>query len=75
MRRTKVLLQTLDVVLRRIAGLQPSLRADELRTAAEGIRAEARGWHATPPSVAEGERVMKRVLALHVEVAKLEQSS
>jgi hypothetical protein len=73
MRRLTLVLTAIDVVLRRLSTLEPSLDVDELRTRAEACREHVQRWRKVQPTVEEGEKVMKRVLRLHVDVAQLER--
>jgi hypothetical protein len=72
-RRRSVARSAIDNVLHRISALPPSPLADSLRSQAEAYMRETDDWTAASPSVQEKERLMKAVLKLHVEVAKLEK--
>jgi hypothetical protein len=71
--KLSVVRDAIDVVLRRLSALPPSPEIDELRKKAEGFRREAEGWSSAPPAAEVRERLMKLVLKIHVEVAKLER--
>jgi len=72
MRRITLVLNAIDVVLRGLSALEPSAEVDALRGRVEVCSRQAERWRGAPPTVEEGERVMKRVLQLHVEVARLQ---
>jgi hypothetical protein len=63
----------IENVLLRLAALPPSPLADSLRSQAEAYRRETDDWTSASPSAQDKERLMKGVLKLHVEVAKLEK--
>ncbi|MGH7296425.1 MAG: hypothetical protein ACRELB_15915 [Polyangiaceae bacterium] len=63
------------MVIRRLSALPPSQEREQLRAQAEECRREAERWQQSTPAVEERERVMKRVLGLHVAVARLERAS
>jgi hypothetical protein len=63
----------IDVVLRRPLALPPSPEVEQLRAKAEECLNETDGWKVLPPTNDERDKVMKRVLKIHVEVAKLER--
>jgi len=73
-RRLSVLRDAVTVVLRRLAVLPPSAEVEELKAKAEECVKEAKGWSRSPPAPEERDRVSKRLLKLHAEVAKLERS-
>jgi len=49
-------------------------KTEQLHARLDDCRQEVEHWSASPPTDREGETVMKRVLALHVEVTKLERA-
>jgi hypothetical protein len=53
--------------------LPPSGRVEELTAEAEECVKEAKGWSRSPPAAEDRDRVSKRLLKLHAEVAKLER--
>jgi hypothetical protein len=63
----------LENVIRRLAALPRSADGDVLCLRAEDDLAQVRGWQYSHPTRYEREALMKRVLALHVAVANLEQ--
>jgi hypothetical protein len=68
-----ILRDAIEVVLRRLALLPPSAEVEELKARAEECIKEAKGWSRSPPGPEERDRVSKRLLELHAEVAKLER--
>jgi hypothetical protein len=73
--KLSVVRDAIDIVLRRLATLPSSPEIDELRKRAEDVRLETDGWTSAPPSAEESGRIMKLVLKLHVDVAKLERET
>jgi hypothetical protein len=63
----------IDVVVRRLSGLPRSSEVEQLRLKIEESRREADAWNISPPMAEERDRLMRRVLKLHVEVAKVER--
>jgi hypothetical protein len=53
--------------------LPRSSEIEELRLKIEESQREAAGWKVSPPKDEERDRLMRRVLKLHVEVAKVER--
>ncbi len=74
-RRLALARAAIEIVLRRLAAMAPSPEVDELRLRAEDYLQQAQGWAHTKPTVEDRESLMKRVLALHVDVARLERQS
>jgi hypothetical protein len=72
-RRRSAVKESIDDILRRLSAIPSSPEADGLRALAEGYLGEADAWSASQPVAAEKERLMKRLLKLHLEVAKLER--
>lgn len=68
-----VVQEAIQVLVRHLACLPSSDRALDLRARVEECRREAEDWGASPPSDQEQNGLMKRVLALHVDVTKLER--
>jgi hypothetical protein len=64
----------IEVVLRRLGALPASPEVEELREKAEDYLKQVQGWQHSKPTAEEREELMKRVLKLHVEVAKIERS-
>jgi hypothetical protein len=71
--KLSVVRDALDIVLRRLAALPSSPEIEELRAKAEDFRKEAEAWTTTPVAADARERLMKQVLKLHVDVARLER--
>jgi hypothetical protein len=72
-RSRRLIRQAIEIVLRRLSVLSPSPPVEELRARAQEYSRRVDGWTtAAPPPVEERERLMKSVLALHVDAAKLE---
>jgi hypothetical protein len=64
-----------EIVMQRLSALPASPQLEELRLRCDDYLQQAQGWLHKAPTVEERERVMKRVLGLHVEVAKLERQA
>jgi hypothetical protein len=73
-RRRSAVKEAIDDVLRRISGLPPSTEVEALRAQAEEYLREAGQWSSAQPPRQERELLMRHVLKLHVEVAKLERA-
>ena len=73
--KLSVVSDAVDVVLRRLSTLPTSPEIDELRKKAEAFRIDVEGWTAAPPAAEDRDRLMKLVLKLHVDVAKLERET
>jgi hypothetical protein len=71
-RQLKVVHEALEVVLRRLAALPLTPEVFDLRARAEKFKREAEGWATAKPTVEAREKLMKRVLKLHVDVSKIE---
>jgi hypothetical protein len=71
--RARIVREAIDVVLRRLEGVAPSDKTERLRAWAHECLQETDRWSASPPTTRERDTLMKRVLALHVEVTKLER--
>jgi hypothetical protein len=74
-RRLSVLRDAIGVILRTLAALPPSAEVEELKATAEGCLNDVEGWSRSPPRPEERDHMSKRVLKLHVEVAKWDRSS
>jgi hypothetical protein len=70
-KRTSVVLNALRVTMRCLQEIPSSPEADKLRRRALAFEREAEKWPSTAPSNYEREAMMKQVLVLHMEVAKL----
>jgi hypothetical protein len=75
MRKTPfvVLQEAIDVLLRHLEWLPPSIEEKGLRAGVRECIREAGQWSALQPTDRGPDALMKRVLALHVEVVKLER--
>jgi hypothetical protein len=71
--RFMVVQEAIQVLVRHLGCLPPSDRTLDLRARVEECRREAEEWPALPPSDREQNGLMKRVLALHIDVTKLER--
>jgi hypothetical protein len=72
-RRTILVQDSIESVLRRADSLPATPEADALRAKARAYLAQADSWGHTKPTAQEREKLMKEVLGLHVLVAKLER--
>jgi hypothetical protein len=75
--RFEVVRQAVDVLFRRLERLPPSNASaiEELRAKVWDCMRQAGEWTVSPPACPERDELMKRVLALHVELAKLESQA
>jgi hypothetical protein len=73
--RFVVVREAIAVVLRHLGCLPPSDRTAQLHAGLDDCLQEVERWSASPPTDRDGETVMKRVLALHVKVTKLERAA
>jgi hypothetical protein len=65
--------KAIAVVLRHLESLPPSDGKQQLRGLVQDCLREADGWATTRPADREREALMKRLLALHVAVTRLER--
>jgi hypothetical protein len=72
-RRRSAVKDSIDDIVRRLSALPSSQDTDALRARADEYLREQDAWSPSRPSPMEKERLMKRVLALHLDVAKLER--
>jgi hypothetical protein len=70
-----VVREAIEVVLRRLQGLPPSEKADELQAWLQDCLKEAEQWRTSASTADERDGLSKRVLALHVAVATLERNA
>jgi hypothetical protein len=68
-----VIREAIEIVYVHLACLPPSERTEQLGTWVHDCLRDAEQWSASPPSNRERDVLMKRVLALYVEVKKLER--
>lgn len=73
--RLVVVRDAIDVVLRHLEALPPSDRREQLRAWVQDCLLEAEQWRASTPTAREREGLMKRLLALHVAVTKIERDA
>jgi hypothetical protein len=62
-------------VLHRLAALPPSENSEALRTLGREYLREAGTWTSSHPAAQDKERLMRRALKLHTEVARLERGT
>jgi hypothetical protein len=74
-RALPLVLDAIDIVLRRLESLTPSPDVVALRAAALRHLREAQEWDRARPDQDEQERLMRRVLGLHVGTARLEREA
>jgi len=72
--RLGLVMDAIDIVLRRLQILHPSPDAVALRAAALRQLQAAQVWERTQPPLEEQEVLMRRVLQLHIGAAKLERA-
>jgi hypothetical protein len=70
-RRLSLVRDAIELVVQRLSTLPPSPKVDALQTKADGYLREADGWKVSPQTTEERDRLMKRVLKLHIEVVEL----
>jgi hypothetical protein len=71
----RIVREAIDVVLRRVECLSPSDKAEQLHVWVKECLEETDQWNASPPTPRDREVLMKRLLALHVAVTKLERDA
>jgi hypothetical protein len=74
-RRLTLARDAIGVVLRRLSALPPSPEVEQLRLKAGDCLQQAQGWQHSKPTVEQRETLMRQVLKLHIEVAKLERKA
>jgi hypothetical protein len=72
-RRRSTVKAAIENILHRLSALPPSAEVETLRGRAVAYLGETDGWTPSQPTVEETEQLMRRVLKLHVELAKLER--
>jgi hypothetical protein len=70
-----IVTDAIELVVRRLSTLPPSPRVETLQARAQEFLRVPESWKLTPPTAEDRDRLMKRVLKLHVEVAKLERET
>jgi hypothetical protein len=73
--RFVVVREAIDTVLRRLQCVPSSDRTEQLHAWLDECSQEFEQWSASPPTDRERDVLMKRVLALHVAVTKLERDA
>jgi hypothetical protein len=73
-RRRSAVKDAITDVLARLTALPDSGEVEELRARAEEYQRERDTWTASAPPANEKEELMKRVLELHLAVAKIERN-
>jgi hypothetical protein len=75
-RRTRLMVveEAIDVLLLHLEGLPPSEGRELLRSGIDECILTLARWRPSPPAGRDRDELMKRVLALHVEVTKLERN-
>jgi hypothetical protein len=74
-RRRSAVKDAIDDIVRRLSALPSSPEVDAFRAQAEEHLREKDAWSDSQPVAREKEQLMKRVLELHLKVAKLERKS
>jgi hypothetical protein len=74
-RSRRLVQQAIDVVVRRLSALPHTPVVEELLGRAQEHQRQAEEWAKAPPAPQEREHLMKRVLALHLEVTTLERET
>jgi hypothetical protein len=72
-RRRSTVKDAIDDIVRRLLAVPASPETAELGAKAEACLHEAESWTGSQPSRKEKEELMRRVLELHLHVAKLER--
>jgi hypothetical protein len=70
-----VVREAIDVVLRHLEALPPSDRREQLRAGIRECLQESQQWDVLSPTDRERDGLMKRLLAVHVGVTKLERDT
>jgi len=70
-----ILREAIEVVLRHLEDLSPSDMTGQLRMRLQDCAQDTEMWSVAWPTPREMDVLMKRVLALHVEVTKAERSA
>jgi hypothetical protein len=68
-----VIREAIEVVLRHLESVPPSNRTTQLQARLQDCVQEAEMWSVSWPTPREMDALMKRLLALHVEVTTLER--
>jgi hypothetical protein len=73
--RFVVVREAIDVVLRHLEHLPRSDRTEQIHAWLDECSQEVEQWSPSPPTDRDAESLMKRVLALHVAVTKMERDA
>lgn len=73
--RFVVVREAIDVVFRHLEALPPSDRREQLRAGIRECLQESQQWDVLSPTDREQDGLMKRLLAVHVAVTKLERDT
>lgn len=73
-RRFSLAREAIDLVLRRVKALPESPEGKALRLKAGECLREVNSWNISPPTDEQRERLMKRALKLHLDIADLERA-
>jgi hypothetical protein len=73
-KRSKAIVDAVDVILRRLAKLPDGAEAQELREKALACLRIARTWEGLAPTPAQREGVAKTVLALHTRARRMKSA-
>lgn len=71
--KLSIVRDAIDVLHRRLLALPSTPEIEELRIKAAEFHEQASSWERAPPPAEERERLMKQVLKLHVDLAKIER--
>jgi hypothetical protein len=74
-RQLTMVRDAIEVVMRRLSSIAPSPEVEELRTTAEEYMRQTDSWRVSPPPNGEHDDFMKRVLKLHMALAKMERGT
>ena len=74
-RRRSAVKDAIDDIVRRLSALPSSPEVEASRAQAEEYLREKDAWSDSQPVAREKEQLMKRVLELHLKVAKLERKT
>lgn len=66
--------RAIDVLLQRLSALPPCPEVDALLSTAGRYLREAETWRAVAPTARDRETLMKRLLGLHVDLARVERA-
>ena len=73
--RLTIVLDAIDVVLHGLSVLEPSHEVEDLRLKAGDCLQHVDGWQYSKPITEQREGLMKKVLALHTALPKIERET